>query len=65
MRKLAAAILLLASCGPSKPPPPKLETLSTPDGHPRTKVISQGGTFLPADFLVPGYVTVLDFTADW
>ncbi len=63
MRTLAVAALLLASCAESKPPPPRLETLTTPDGHPRSKRIAQGQSFLPGDYLVPGYVTVLKFIA--
>ena len=63
MRKLALAVVLLASCSEAKPPP-SLETLSTPEGHPRSKVIARGQSYLPADFLVQGYVIVLQFTLE-
>lgn len=64
MRKLLAVALLMASCGPAKPPP-KLEALSTRDGHPRSKTVVKGTSFVPSDYLVDGYVTLLAFTADW
>jgi hypothetical protein len=62
MRRATLSLLLLASCTEEKPAP-KLETLTTPEGHPRSKLVSTRQSFVPADFLVPGYVTVLKFTA--
>ncbi len=64
MRRLALAALLLGACSEPKPPP-RLESLSTPEGHPRSKIVSRGETFSPVDYLVPGHVTVLGFSADW
>ncbi len=64
MRACMGVVLLMASCAPAKPPP-KLESLSTPEGHPRSKTVVKGTSFLPSDYLVPGYVTVLAFGADW
>jgi hypothetical protein len=64
MRKLLLLAALLASCSPAKPPP-KLEALSTPEGFPRSKTIAKGTSYLPSDYLLPGYVTVLAFGADW
>lgn len=65
MRKLAlAAVLLAGSCAPPKPAP-KLESRTTPEGYLRSKVVAKGTSYLPSDYLVPGYVTVLEFMADW
>ena len=62
MRRATLAILFLASCTEAKPAP-KLESLTTPEGFPRSKQVASRQSFVPADYLVPGYVTVLQFTA--
>jgi hypothetical protein len=65
-----AFIALLAACRetgepPSRPasarPAPPAST-SAPE---RIKVISHGGAYAREDYLIPGYVVVLDFYADW
>ena len=47
----ALGLLLLLGCGEAGPP--------------RSEVVTRGGDFSPGDYLQPGYVTVLTFTADF
>ncbi len=58
MRLMLPALLLLAACGdPSAP---------AREGSPqRSRIISKGMAYAQGDYLVPGYVTLLDFYADW
>ncbi|MBI2901348.1 MAG: hypothetical protein HYY17_14280 [Planctomycetes bacterium] len=55
MRLLLLATLAMASCA-SQPAGPPVE---------KTKVIAKGTAYAKSDYLVPGYVVILDFTADW
>lgn len=69
MRSVSAALAvwLLASCsdssGPSKAAPPAAPPGAT--APERDRVISRGTAFSKEDYLVPGYVVILDFYADW
>jgi hypothetical protein len=62
-RALVAFLTVLSACSDSKPPAPPAAASSA--GPEKSKVISRGEAYAPADYLVPGYVTVLDFYADW
>ena len=62
MRTSALAFVLLASCGGDSSVPP---TSPPVGGIEKVKTISHGKAFSPQDYLVAGYVTVLDFYADW
>ena len=54
------ALGLLASCAGSTPTRPD-------DGSNASKslVISKGAAFAKSDYVIPGHVVILDFTADW
>ena len=62
MRQYVLAALVLASCSKPAPPAPPAPA----DGGPeKVKVVSKGEGYSLTDQLVPGYVTILYFTADW
>ena len=80
MRRIGVLFLLLAGCSkepavpprPAQPPaPPVSEVPAPPPAAPteaaveKTNVIAHGDRYSPRDYLVPGYVTVLKFYADW
>ncbi|MCI0655907.1 MAG: hypothetical protein L0170_02425 [Acidobacteria bacterium] len=64
---LVLGLLVMLSCAerPDLPKPAVLSTGSSSDGPAKSAVISKGTKFSPKDYLVPGYVTLLDFYADW
>jgi hypothetical protein len=68
MRNIVPAILLaLAACGEPTGAPAALSAAreSSTDGPTKSAVISKGKKYAPKDYLVSGYVTILDFYADW
>lgn len=68
MRTVLALILLVLASYTERPGPPKSAAgpaESPSDGPAKSSVISKGTTYSPKDYLVPGYVTILDFYADW
>jgi hypothetical protein len=64
---LSAILLLLAACGePSSSPADPSALKATLAGAPaKAALISKGKRYSPRDYLFPGYVTILDFYADW
>lgn len=64
---LAGIVLVLASCAEqsdvpkSSGPPPA----APKDAPVKSSTISKGKKYSPKDYLVAGYVTILDFYADW
>ncbi len=65
MKKSLLVLALLAGCGPGGDSHEDIPVSSDPNAPPKVKVISQGGKYRPEDYLVPGYVTILDIYADW
>lgn len=63
MKKSIVILVLVAGCSESAPPPPAKPV--DPNAPPKIKVISKGQPYSTADYLVPGYVTILEFFADW
>lgn len=63
MRTTMLALTMLVSCSPADPPavPPAAD----PNAPEKSKTITRGGPYGTADYLVPGYVTLLDFYAEW
>jgi hypothetical protein len=58
---MAVVSLALASCTKESG-----DKASSTGGAPaKSAVISKGGNYSPKDYLSPGYVTILDFYADW
>jgi hypothetical protein len=51
-RPAVLVLLLLAGCSKANAPE-------------KVKLISKGSSYSSSDYLVPGYVTILDFYADW
>ncbi|MHC4605517.1 MAG: hypothetical protein ACYTAF_01105 [Planctomycetota bacterium] len=60
-----SALVLLAACSNGRDGPVKPEPVGQADGPAKVKVVSKGKAFAPGDYLVPGYVTILDLYADW
>lgn len=59
-------LALLVSCQDSTVGSPNGGSTSSSSPAPdKSKLISQGTAFSKADYLIPGYVTILDFYADW
>lgn len=63
MRKTLLLLALLGGC--FKEEPPVAMAPADPNAPAKVKVIAQGTAYSTSDFLVPGYVTILDFYADW
>ena len=59
MKRLLLALAILGSCSDSVPP------AGSPGGPEKSKLVSKGEAFSTAGILAPGYVTVVDFYADW
>jgi hypothetical protein len=55
---------MLAGCSKEEPPV-AIPASADPNAPAKVKIISQGTSYRSSDFLVPGYVTILDFYADW
>jgi hypothetical protein len=57
-------LALLAGCSKEEPaavaPAP-----ADPNAPEKIKLVSKGQAYSTSDYLVPGYVTILDFYADW
>ena len=63
MKRALLLLTLLAGC--SKEEPPAAAVPADPNAPEKIKLISKGQNYSTADYLVPGYVTILDFYADW
>lgn len=63
MKRALLLLALMAGC--SKEEPPRAAAPVDPNAPEKIKLISKGQTYSPSDYLVPGYVTILDFYADW
>ena len=65
MARTAILVLaLLAGCS-KEDAPASVSKPADPNAPEKIKLISTGKAYSPSDYLVPGYVTILDFYADW
>jgi hypothetical protein len=64
MRKAFLLLALLVGCSKEVPPAAVPKPVD-PNAPEKIKLISMGTTYHSSDYLVPGYVTILDFYADW
>ena len=63
MKRALLLAVLLAGC--SKEEPTQAAKPVDPNAPEKVKLISKGQPYSTSDYLVPGYVTILDFYADW
>ena len=63
-RTAVLVLLLLAGCSKEEPPA-SVAKPADPNAPEKVKLISKGSAYSTSDYLVPGYVTILDFYADW
>lgn len=63
MRRMVLLLALLAGCSDAEPP--AAAKPADPNAPEKSKVISKGQAYSSSDYLVPGYVTVLEAYADW
>lgn len=64
MKRALLLALVLAGCSKEEPTPAAAKPVD-PNAPEKVLLISKGLTYSTSDYLVPGYVTILDFYADW